>query len=217
MVKTLTWLRMIGAPYDYRVLRRPPRSRTGKVPYLQLGDGRYVEGSDQILRHVADRVGVSLDAGLSPEQLAHAHAMRRLLEENLYFVITWSRWLTAEGFRALQPVYFGEVPRPFRGLLALFLRRQMRRNLHGQGMGRLPESEIRARAEEDVTALATLLGERDYFFGEPSAIDATAYAMLAAGASAPYPCLVGEAVRRTENLPRFLERMRARYWADLPG
>lgn len=205
---------MAGVPHELRVLRRPPRSHTGKVPYLELDDGRYVEGSDQIIRYATEHLGVSLDGGLSREDLALSLAMRRMLEENLYFVSAWSRWLTEDGFRSLKPVYFSQVPGPLRALVAYFLRRRMRRNLHGQGIGRLPTAEIQTRAQEDIRALATLLGDRDYFFGEPSSIDAVAYSMLSAAASVPYRCVVGNAIRQAGNLPPYLERMRARHWAD---
>lgn len=60
-----------------------------------------------------------------------------MLEENLYFLGVWSRWLTDDGYRALKPIYFGQVRGPLRALVAYSLRRKMRRNLHGQGIGRL--------------------------------------------------------------------------------
>lgn len=90
----------------------------------------------------------------------------------------------------------------------------MRRNLYGQGIGRLPSAEIQARGLDDIRALAALLSDRDYFFGTPSSIDAVAYSFLSAAFSVPFPSALRDAIGETENLSRYIERVRQRYWAD---
>ncbi|MCP4807595.1 MAG: hypothetical protein GY913_10285 [Proteobacteria bacterium] len=42
VVKLETWLRMAEIPYHSRHLSRPPQSRSGKIPYIELVSGELV-------------------------------------------------------------------------------------------------------------------------------------------------------------------------------
>jgi glutathione S-transferase len=41
-MKVETWLRMAGIPYEPRAIGGPPKSTTGKVPYIERPDGSFL-------------------------------------------------------------------------------------------------------------------------------------------------------------------------------
>lgn len=63
--KLETWLRMAGIPYTAKVLQGPPRSATGKIPYLELPDGSTLADSGRIIEALTEARGVRLDDHLS--------------------------------------------------------------------------------------------------------------------------------------------------------
>ena len=76
---------------------------------------------------------------------------------------------------------FAPVPGPLRSLVFAMARRSVVKSLHGQGLGRLPRSEITAIGRQDIDALDGYLGDKPYFGGEKASdIDAAAFAFTAA-------------------------------------
>ncbi|MFZ5476531.1 MAG: glutathione S-transferase family protein [Myxococcota bacterium] len=214
VIKLLTWLRMAGIAYETPPMTRPPASRTGKIPYVELADGRILYDSGLIVETLAAERGVDLDAGLDPLARARGHVIRRACEEHLYFAGAWERWLGA-GAERTRADYFRHLPAPLRPIAAFVATRNMRRNLHGQGLARhRPEDVVRA-ARADVDALATLVGAGPYVLGDtPRTVDATVHGLLWALRSNPYESAMRALVEGHPNLVAYSDRMRERYWGD---
>ena len=95
-IKVETYLRMVGLPY--RTVNGDPRKGPkGKIPWIE-DDGRLVADSSDIIDHLKARYGDPLDKDLTPAQRAVAHATRRMLEEHLYWVGVYTRWIEDEGY-----------------------------------------------------------------------------------------------------------------------
>lgn len=214
-IKLQTWLRMAKIEHEAVLLKAPPKSSTGKVPYVELPDGRRLADSQVIIETLARERGVDLDAHLDAAARARGHLVRRTLEESLYFGSVWERFMTKEGFAYVARDYFRLAPWPVRKIAPDMIRRNIVRILHGQGTGRLPPAEIAARARADVDAVATTLGDSPYLLGsEPSTFDASMFGFMWAIHSIPYPSYTRDAMLAHPNLLAYLERMRARYWSD---
>src|SRR5262245_20470409 len=110
VIKLMTWLRMANVPYQTRALKGPMKSKTGKIPYITLSDGRLIADSEVIIAHLTQERGIDLDSGLSPLERASGHALRRMLEEHLYFVGLWERWLSTNGWPSTARDYFAFLP-----------------------------------------------------------------------------------------------------------
>jgi glutathione S-transferase len=68
-----------------------------------------------------------------------------------------------------------------------------------------------------VLAVATQLGDAPYFLGDrPRAVDATVSSFLFALMDAPFPSAVRDHAEKQSNLRAYVDRMKARYWGDLP-
>lgn len=176
-IKLETWLRLAGIPYQTR--SADPRSAPqGKVPYVSV-NGALLGDSQLIIEHLTERRGVSLDASLSEVQRAWGHTLRKTAENSLYFHIVHARWLTADGFAVYRPVIGGLMPAPARLIGPYLIRRMVRQQLHGQGLGRYDDADRTVLAAADADALQIALSEAPFALGDaPHSVDASLYAML---------------------------------------
>ncbi|MCB9792670.1 MAG: glutathione S-transferase family protein [Alphaproteobacteria bacterium] len=214
VLKLMTWLRMADIPYEAHVLKGPPRSPTGKIPYVIDTDGQLLYDTSRIIAHLTQTRGVALDQHLSPEQRARGLASQRLLEDHLYWVTVTDRWRTPLGWSHTRLGYFGGLPWPLRWLVPPLARRGVRQALHGQGFGRMPLEDVWARGDADLEALTTLLGEQPFLLGEPSSVDAAAYGLLANILAQPWDSPLKASLQSREPLLRYVARIRERWWAD---
>ena len=212
-VKLETWLRIAGLDYETRVLMGPPKSSTGKFPYIERPGGRVLADSSTIIETLTEERDVQIDAGLTSTQRGLARAIQRMLEEHFYFTMLWSRWWPDESWAIVAPAYFSNLPAPVRALGPPLLRRGIKKALVGQGMGRLTAAEIRARAGQDLAALSQLLDDQPYMLGDDvHGVDATVYAMVAGTLDAPVAEEMQRLAFRHANLVAYVARMKARYW-----
>lgn len=212
-MKLETWLRMAGLPYesveDGNVIKAPK----GKMPYIVDDDGTTVADSTLVIEHLTRRRGVALDAWLTPAQRAQALAMQRLIEEHLYWVTLYLRWMTPEGWPKVRQAFFGTLPTPLKQIVPPLARRGMKAELHGHGMGRHSMEQIVAFGCQDVEAIADFLGDQPFMMGaQPSTLDAVAHAFLANLLWAPFDTPVQGHARTRPTLEAYCQRMRARYW-----
>lgn len=211
-MKLETWLRMAQVPYVIKRVSGPPKSKSGKMPYVERPDGELLADSSLIIETLTQERGVKLDEGLSAMERAQGILIQRLLEEELYFHILYDRWHEPKGWELTGPAYFGKLPWAVRNLVVPMIRRKVIAAMGGQGVSRLPDDYRRKKGIADVGALAGVLGEQPYFLGRPSSIDAAAYGFLANCLWTPVPSPISDAVRSHPNLVRFCERMKESYW-----
>ena len=97
----------------------------------------------------------------------------------------------------------------------------MHKNLHGQGIGRMPEADIIEKGKQDLAALSISLGNtQDFLFGTktPTSVDCDLYCMLASlfghGFFSKLPWVV-EARKEYSNLDTFYNRMKDILYPEL--
>ncbi|MEO1017640.1 MAG: glutathione S-transferase family protein [Pseudomonadota bacterium] len=178
-LKLESWLRLAEIPFTVRVTMNPGGAPLGKLPYII--DGRQkIADSSAIIAHLKQTRGVDPDAGLSDEDFARSHMLQRLLEEHLYFVLLYSRWIDPDGWSVLRDGFFRSLPAIFRPLVRAMARRSERQLLKKQGLGRLERTEVYERGLADLAAISCLLGDRSFFLGDQlTTIDAIAHGFLA--------------------------------------
>ena len=103
-------------------------------------------------------------------------AMRRLIEENLYWAIVYCRWFDDSNWPTIRKTFFGELPPIIRQVIPILARRNIQANLQGHGMGRHTPEEIYDIGLKDLTAIADFLADKPYLMGEEATtVDASAY------------------------------------------
>lgn len=203
---------MANIPYVAKSVTGPPKSKSGKIPYVERPDGSLLSDSSLIIETLSREHSVKLDDGLSKVERAQGLLLQRMFEEELYFHILYDRWYDPEGWRITAPAYFDSLPWVVRTLVVPVIRRQLIAAVRGQGVGRLPDDYRHKKGIADVGAIAELLGERPFFLGRPSSVDAVAYGFLANCLWTPVRSPTSDAVREYRNLVSYCERMKETYW-----
>jgi glutathione S-transferase len=188
----------------------------GKLPYIDDG-GTIVADSTFIRTHIEARYGVDFDKGLSPHERGVAWAVEKMLEDHLYWGVVHSRWMDDRNFNVGPITFFQKVPALVRPLVIAMIRRQVRRTLHGQGIGRHSPAEIASLMNRAIDALAAILGDKPYLMGnEPCGADATAYAFTLGVLCPAFESPMRGRAASHANLVAYAERMRARFHGALP-
>ena len=211
-MKLETWLRMAGLPFEIVRVADPRKGPKGKVPWIE-DQGRSVADSALVIEYLTERYGDPLHTNLDAEARATSLALRRMIEEHLYWAIAYGRFLDVEVWPATKTQFLAGFPAPWRPLVGRLVRKTIAKSLHLHGLGRHSQEEIYRLAGDDLTALSAFLGDKPHFFGvQPTELDATAYGFLAQMLWAPGPRRVREQMAQTRNLPAFCERMKQAYY-----
>jgi len=214
-MKLETFLRMRKLEHRVHELDDPRKAPKGKLPFIEA-DGRRIGDSGLAMGYIAETRGLALDEGLSPERAAAGDAVVRMLEEHLYWVILYSRWMEPENFPGVARALFGALPFPVSRLVPALLRRKVKSQLWAQGTGRHARDEIYGMGLVDVRAASVLLGDKPYFAGDaPTRIDCTLYAFLANLLQAPVPSPLKTRALDFGNLLPYCRRMQEMFFPDV--
>jgi glutathione S-transferase len=209
-LKLECYLKMAGVPYKAQMadFRRAPK---GKVPFIEE-DGQLLGDSQHIIEHLKRKHGDPLDAKLSPEQVATGHLVRRVLEESIYWHIIQVRWVDEEGWRVYRPYFNAIFPPVARKLIVPIIRRKAIKSTHVHGLGRHKPEEILEMGKADISAVATVLGDKPFLLGDnPSSFDATLYAFIKSIVVFPVDSPFKRFTLSQQNLMRYLERFEQRF------
>lgn len=211
-LKLEAYLRITGIPYQAVIDATPFKGPKGKLPWIEH-EGRRIGDSGFIIEYLEQRFGCDPNAGLSAAERAIALSLRRLIEENLYWVLVYDRWMVDANWPVTRAVVLGMIPAAVRALMAPIARRGVRRQLAGHGIGLHSPQEIHAIGQRDIGAIADFLDDKPYLMGgTPTEIDAIAYGVLANIMLVPIESPVKDAALGHRNLVDFVERIRARYF-----
>jgi len=213
-MKLETYLRMAGLAYEARAVLRPG-SRTGKCPYIVL-DGETLSDSSLIIATLESRFGHPVDGKLTLAQRGDSLAFQRLLEEHLYWVAVYGRWVAQP--LALRRKFLEDlgIAPPLSGIAAWIGRRRYEKALHAQGIGRHPPEVIWQLGISDLQAVAHWLGNRPFAFGEaPTVLDACLYSYVGNIMRAPWDNPLKAAALKHRTLVDHFTRMLTRYFPEL--
>jgi len=214
VVKVDAFMKMAQLPFEVIAnadnLKKAPK---GKLPFIADGDSTIAD-SQAILDHLTQQYQVSLDDHLTAKQQAQAYLLTKSLDENLYWCLVYSRWILEDTWPVTNNTFFGGLPWLLRLFVPGLIRKSVKKNLHGQGMGRHSQAEILAISDKSFAALSTLLADNAYFFGEqPSSFDATVYAILCQFISVDCTNQFNDRARSYQNLVQFCQRIEQSYYS----
>jgi glutathione S-transferase len=136
-----------------------------------------------------------------------------MMEDHLYWVMVYWRWLDDANFERGPKTFFKRAPAPIRPLITALVRRKVRANLHAHGIGRHTDEEKNALADRCVDALSQVLGDNRYLMGNaPCGADATAFAFIAGGLPDIFESPLQKKLAGTSNLVAYRDRMMAEFF-----
>jgi hypothetical protein len=157
-----------------------------------------------------------VDGWLSPHQQAIGHALQKMLEESLYFVSSWNKWVVDNNFAIYSAELFTGMPEEQLKYVPEMVRKKVIEKLQGQGIGRHEPDEIYALGLADVQAFGELLGDGPFLFGDrPTSFDASAFGVIGNLKDGLFDSPVRDRIRATENITGYIDRIRERYFSDL--
>lgn len=212
-LKALVLLKMSGLDFELATasLQKAPK---GKAPYMSDGD-LIVPDSTFIRLHLETTNQIDFDKGLNAQERAVAWAFEKLCEDHLYWPLLHERWAKDANFNAGPIEFFQGVPAVLRPLVVSMVRRTVRRDLRGQGMGRHSGGEIVQLATRAIDHIAAFIGDKDYLMGKnPCGADASVFATLAEMTSEQFDTPLIAAVSKHKNLIAYRDRMMKRYFPD---
>lgn len=213
--KLETYLRLTNTPYQI-VHNLPLKSPKGKLPFIEDGDKKIAD-SDLIIQHLIKKHGDKLDADLSPSEKAISLAMRRLIEEHLFWITMYTRWqYSEENWQVNKRAIFHTLPPFIRDMVAWVYRILIRRQIHGHGIGRHSSEEIFQLGRNNLDAISDFLANKPYFMGDkPTSLDATAFGFLINTLACPIESPVKEYALSKQNLVDYCQRILNEYYPEL--
>lgn len=212
-LKMETYLRMLGLPYqNYFDGRLSPH---GKMPWIEYNQEQ-VCGTEFIMDFLEDKLGMNLDKGLTPHQIAVSYAITKMVEEHLYWTIAYCQWVDNLEKTSEMLAVSGPLSDTLRWILSHLTSGIVKREMFGHGIGRFSKEEVYALMERDLRALAMLLGDKKYIMGpKMSTVDATVFGHLAPAmwtlpGTRPEQLIKGELI----NLAMYCERIRRKFWPE---
>ena len=207
-------LKLAGLDYSTEVgdVRKAPK---GKMPVLIDGDTA-IPDSTFIRFHLEDNHGIDFDKGLSARERGIAWSVEKMLEESLYFAVMHERWAIDENFDRGPRMFFDSIPAPVRGILVRMIRKQVIRNLWGQGTGRHSRPEICRLAARMLTSLSDVMGDNKYLMGSRACgADASVFPFVAGSLCPVFDSEVLAHAQSHKNLIDYNQRMMAEFYPDL--
>jgi len=218
-LKLETWIRMNKINYHNVSNDFDKGSAKGQVPFIEL-NGRQFADSNFIIEHLKQALNLDIDRNLTTRERAEARAFSILIEESMFRCLAYYRsrdfsWMATE--RGFLPHLTGLKKFIFQKVVVKQIQGNLKKGLQGQGYGRHSLDEIDEIAKKDLGALSTLLGEKNYLFGnKASTIDATLFGTLVQLVDTP---IVSEKIKpfmelSTPNLLEFVNRIKSEFWPD---
>ena len=207
-------LKMSGLPFTTAPadFKKAPK---GKIPYIE-DDGLMLGDTTFIRWHLERKYGVDFDRNLTAEQKAVAWAFEKMCEDHLYWAIVNARWKDDANFNKGPREFFNAAPAPLRPIVARMVRKQVRRNLHGQGFGRHTNAEIAQLAQRDFEAISQFLGDKAWLMGEePCGADASIVAMICSALCDRFETPIRQAAAAHANLVAYCDRGMTRWFKEL--
>ena len=179
-LKLEAYLRMTSTPYVmHYTMSAESVSATERLPYAEI-NGEGVADSQFIIERVQDVFKLDKDEGLSKEQRAKGHAIRRVIETSAYFGI--ERSMMVDNLAAVGDVWaplFGPMPRATLDGILAEMRQGVITALNNQGNGDLTDAQYHAEWVKDLSAVETLIGDSDFALGnKPTSVDAAIFGSL---------------------------------------
>jgi glutathione S-transferase len=213
VIKAELLLKMAGVAYSRAKMnfRQAPK---GRIPYIADG-GKLLGDSHFIQRHLERQYGIDFSGGYDRKSLAIGWAAARMMEERFCFLNVHQRWTDDANFTKGPRLFFSDAPAVIRPAIIALVRRRVASKLKAQGIGMHSDAERAELAQDDVSAIAALIGDSRYLLGAiVSAADAGVFPFLWSAGCPLFSGAIGEAVRGNAVVSGYISRMVQEFFPD---
>ncbi|XP_064075558.1 uncharacterized protein LOC113391880 isoform X2 [Vanessa tameamea] len=181
------FLKMCNLPFEVEMRWNAEfMSPSGRVPFIKCG-AFVVSELEPIVQFAANK-GVTLCSKLSTEERAEMRAYMSLITNVLVNAELYISWVDQETFNTVTRVRNSSVyPWPLGWLQTRSKRSSVIKRLKALHWNDKTLDQVLADVEQCCNSLSQRLGDRDYFFGTPTPLDALIYGHMKALLSATGP------------------------------
>jgi glutathione S-transferase len=213
-----SYLRLVKQPFVKKVTLDMSENPRGMVPFANI-QGTMVDDSSRIIDALKNTYTATIDDHLTEEQKTTGYLIRQLLFGSLYWVLLHNKFETETGRKDFRENMSSKFPPVIRTFIVAMIFRGMNARLHGSGFGRMPHADIVKKGQADVRALSTLLGKKQFFFGDkPTSYDSDVYSWLVLlfyDGSQIHEPWVADIKKECSNLVEYTERMKKLLYPEL--
>lgn len=212
--KAMILLQMSGQPWQREDVSNPSSMPHGKLPVLR-NNGQIIPDSEFIANWLTEQ-GADFYPDCTSEQMSIGHTIIRMVEESLRLALVHDRWLDEGNWAHIWPVFFAEVPRPIRKLIAHKARKNVRSALMSNGIARMSSEQRLQKVNNDLSALEQIIGANAFILGDsPSAVDAAVLPVISMIDRLPVETALTQLVRSKSWVNAYLQRGRSNLYSDL--
>jgi len=149
-----------------------------------------------------------MDRNLTSSEKAQSAAFKALLEEHLYFIGVYFRWVDDPGWATVNKEFFNDIPFILRPFLKKFIRNSVKKALYSQGIARHSRDEILALGYAALKSLSDFLGSKPFLMGnQMTIVDTAFYGTLSFVGRAPVETPLKGSMMTFNNLVQYCERV----------
>jgi len=206
-VKLETFLRIAKIPYVNDLTGK--MSSKNKTPWITL-DGVEVADSQLCIEYLNKNMNINLNKSLSLEEKAVSRSLQVLIDEHLYWTLVYFRWSHDPDLKVVKE----HISLP--AVMWWYVRRLLRTQLHGQGMGRHTHQEVLGFLVDDLAALDGYLGNKPYLMGgQLTEVDCSAFGMLCQLVFMQEDAIMKDLVKdKFPKLHKYTHRIKEVIWPD---
>ena len=174
------------------------------VPYVRWEDGTLEAESDEIIGKL-EKLGPTLDEGLSADAKARGEEIEALAQDAIYFSCLYHRFADDETWRYQRETVRALVPWVLSPILTRVIRRGQVKKCEQAGFENISDYQKGLAA---VRALSDALSVHDFILGDkPRTADCAVWGNLANCASTATPSPVRNAIRKDDKLTTYIHRL----------
>jgi glutathione S-transferase len=150
-----------------------------KLPFIQLPSGEKLGDSTLCYNYLRTHHNASdIDASLTPLERAQSAAYRAWMEDWLYFLGVWDKWI--DNWYETRETLFAEIVPfyPLRVVVFNFIYRDIAGTLWGKGIMRHSREEIVGMIADGFRDMSVLVGDKGFFDGKPCSVNAYLGALI---------------------------------------
>jgi len=176
-LKVFAFLKLCGLAFRHEHVIDTAEAPRGQLPYLLDGNAK-IGDSDAIIAHLISSRDLPIDEQLS-EAERDTHLMVRRALDDLYWVMSYSRWKDDRFWPLFRDAFLATYPSATAAVLEAAREYNFKR-YHYQGIGRYDPEAAYARGIADLDVLTRLAPRQGFVFGTmPCSLDAALYGFVA--------------------------------------
>ncbi|VEB38388.1 Uncharacterised protein [Legionella sainthelensi] len=195
----LTWANL---PFEVIQVSNPHKGPKGKFPVID-DNGLLVADSEFIIDHCRQKYKVDI------EDYIDDLPIRRLIEEHLYFIILYSRWIDSENKVRIENAFKSFFPRGMGKIVLSIIRLQLRKQGYLQGIARHNRQQIYQKGINDLQAIEQFIIHRQQ--GKCRVVDMSIYAFLQVIQQTPLDIPIRSYVIASEAIQNYLSSLKGEF------